>query len=233
MNKGYKKEIEKFQEAIGIKLKNIKFLELAFTHKSYINENKKSEDNERLEFLGDAVLELVCTEFLYRNFPEKKEGEMTAIRSALVKKESLCEAAKKLNIGKLIKLSRGEKASGGQEKDYILANTVEAIIGAIFLDQGMKQAQAFVKKNLLNKTKQIIKQKLHIDAKSLFQEIAQEKKKTTPSYKVLNEKGPDHSKVFTSGIFLEEKLVAKGKGSSKQNSEVDAAKNGLKVMKWS
>jgi ribonuclease III len=222
------------QKKIGIKFKDKKLLETAFVHKSYINEHKDEdlEDNERLEFLGDAVLELVATEYLFRNHPEQTEGEMTNFRSALVKGKHLAQIAKDLELGQYLSLSHGEENSGGREKNYILANTVESLIGAIYLDQGFTPSKVFITNFILIKLDDIIEQNLHIDPKSRFQEIVQEKEDVTPEYKVLEAKGPDHDKKFVSGVYIDEKLIEKGKGSSKQKSEEDAAKNALIKKGW-
>ncbi len=222
------------QKKIGIKFKDKKLLETAFIHKSYINEHKDEdlEDNERLEFLGDAVLELVATEYLFRNHPEQTEGEMTNFRSALVKGKHLAKIAKDLELGQYLSLSHGEENSGGREKNYILANTVEALIGAIYLDQGFIPSKVFITNFILIKLDDIIEQNLHIDPKSRFQEIVQEKEDVTPEYEVLEEKGPDHDKKFVSGVYIDGKMIAKGKGSSKQKSEEDAAKNALIKKGW-
>ena len=190
------------------------------------------EDNERLEFLGDAVLELVATEYLFRNHPEQTEGEMTNFRSALVKGKHLAKIAKDLELGQYLSLSHGEENSGGREKNYILANTVEALIGAIYLDQGFIPSKVFITNFILIKLDDIIEQNLHIDPKSRFQEIVEEKEDVTPEYEVLEEKGPDHDKKFVSGVYIDGKMIAKGKGSSKQKSEEDAAKNALIKKGW-
>jgi len=224
-----------FEKIIGFDFKDKKNVVLAFTHKSFANENKKkgiNNYNERLEFLGDAILEFLITRLLFFGFEEKDEGELTAIRSALVSREALADTAKKIKIGDFLLLSQGERKSGGAEKDYILANTVEAVIGAIFVDSGIKYANKFVKKFVFSRLKKVLNENLHIDAKSYFQETAQRLEGQTPHYKVIKSEGPDHQKIFTSGIYLEDKLIAKGKGSSRQNSEIDAAKNAICKKEW-
>lgn len=224
------KELEKL---IGIQFKDQERLENAFIHRSYLNENRgtKFESNERLEFLGDAVLELVVTEYLYLNYPNP-EGELTNWRSALVKGEMLAKISQQLNLGSYLKLSRGEENSGGREKDYLLANTFEALVGVIYLDHGYETAKEFISKFLLVHLETILKEGSHIDAKSKFQEMAQEKVSTTPRYELLSEDGPDHNKVFTMGAYIDDKIVGKGEGSSKQSAEQKAAEDALNRLKW-
>jgi ribonuclease-3 len=225
---------KELQEKIGITIKNLNLLQNAFVHKSFINEHRseKIEHNERLEFLGDAVLELAATRHLFEKCPDRDEGEMTAFRSALVKGKHLAEISKELNLGKYLFLSHGEERSGGREKNYILANTLEALIGAIYLDGGYEKAEGFIKKFILTKLDEIIEKGLHVDAKSRFQELSQEKEEFTPYYEVISEEGPDHDKKFTMGAYIKEELIAKGVGTSKQKAEDDAAKNALKQKGW-
>src|SRR3989344_52480 len=224
----------KFEEKIGVDFKDKNLLRQAFTHRSYLNENPSLalEQNERLEFLGDAVLELAITEYLYKEYPKKTEGEMTALRAALVNAVALSEVANNLNIGDFLLLSKGEAKSLGKARQYILANAFEALIGAIYLNGGYEETFDFLEKNLFGKIEEVIEKKLWIDAKSLFQEKAQELESVTPSYKVLAESGPDHEKVFTMGVFLGDKLMAEGKGASKQEAEQDAARKALKTKNW-
>ena len=224
----------KFEEKIGVKFKDKNLLRQAFIHRSYLNENPSLglEQNERLEFLGDAALELAITEYLYKKYPKKTEGEMTALRAALVNAVTLSEAANNLNIDDLMLLSKGEAKSLGKARQYILANAFEALIGAIYLNGGYEETFDFLEKNLFGKIEEVIEKKLWIDAKSLFQEKAQELESVTPSYKVLAESGPDHEKVFTMGVFLGDKLMAEGKGASKQEAEQDAARKALKTKNW-
>ena len=228
------KKYEKLQKAIGLKFKNAHFLKTAFIHKSYVNEHRdeKIEDNERMEFLGDAVLELAATRHLYEKYPEQTEGDMTSFRSALVKGKHLAEIAEELELGEYLSLSNGEEKSGGREKKYILANSLEALIGAIYLDQGVEVADAFIEKFILTRLDEIINKGLHIDSKSRFQEICQEKEEVTPYYELISEEGPDHDKNFTMGAYINGILVATGLGSSKQKAEDDAAKNALKIKGW-
>ena len=224
----------KFEEKIGVKFKDKNLLRQAFIHRSYLNENPSLglEQNERLEFLGDAVLELAITEYLYEKYPKKTEGEMTALRAALVNSITLSEAASELNIGDFMLLSKGEAKSLGKARQYILANAFEALIGAIYLNGGYEETFDFLEKNLFGKIEEVIEKKLWIDAKSLFQEKAQELESVTPAYKVLAESGPDHEKVFTIGVFLGDELITDGYGASKQEAEQDAARKALKSKNW-
>lgn len=226
--------LSKFEEKIGIKFKDRSLFRQALTHRSYLNENPSlaSEQNERLEFLGDAVLELAITEYLYKKYPQKTEGEMTALRAALVNSVVLSEVANGLNIGNFLLLSKGEAKSLGKARQYILANAFEALIGAIYLEHGYEKTFVFLESNLFGKIKEVIEKKLWIDAKSLFQEKAQELESVTPLYKVLSESGPDHEKFFTIGVFLKDDLIADGHGASKQEAEQNAARNGLKAKNW-
>ncbi len=227
-------ELKSLCEKLGITIKNKEIFEEAFTHKSYLNEHKglKRDSNERLEFLGDAVLELLSTRFLFKKFPKEEEGILTAYRSALVCGENLARLSKKIDLGKYLFMSKGEEKSGGRKKEYILANTFEAVIGAIYLDSGLREVEKILKEFLYPEIDEIIAQNLHKDSKSLFQELAQEKKSITPHFEVLKESGPDHNKKFIVGAYLDEKCIAKGKGSSKQKASIDAAFNALKKLKW-
>lgn len=222
-----------FEKQIGVKFKNWHLLRTAFVHRSYLNEHKDStmEHNERLEFLGDAVLELAVTEYLYANYTNP-EGDLTNWRSALVKGDMLAKISKELNIGEYLFLSHGEEKSGGREKDYLLANAFEAVIGVIYLELGYKKAKKFIEKFLLVHLDKILQTGSHIDAKSKLQEIAQEKVGSTPSYQLQHEEGPDHDKIFTMGAFIGERMVGKGNGSSKQIAEQVAAEDALKRLKW-
>lgn len=217
-----------------VKFNNPDLLRQAFTHRSYLNEHPESKlsHNERLEFLGDAVLELIVTDYLFRQFPDQNEGELTAYRAALVNAETLATVAAELNMNDYLLLSRGEQKDTGRARSTILANTFESVLGAIFLDQGYAQAQAFVSQYLFPKTAEIVKRQLWQDPKSLFQEKAQSFANITPAYRVLSEDGPDHDKIFTVGLYLAEDLVAEGVGPSKQRAEQEAAKNGLAIKGW-
>lgn len=225
------KDYSSLEKKTGIHFNDEDLLETVFIHKSYLNETKgKRANNERLEFLGDAVLELVVTEYLYTQFPNP-EGELTNWRSALVKGQNLAKIADELNLGKYLYLSRGEEKSGGRKKDYILANTLEALIGGIYLDQNYERARQFILKNVITKLDDILRNKLHIDSKSLFQEKSQEKFGITPGYRLIDVEGPDHAKQFTMGVYLGKELVAQGKGKSKQAAEQEAAQKALKKKK--
>ena len=223
------KNITPLEKNLGIKFKNKNLLHTALIHRSYLNENPRFPlpHNERLEFLGDAVLELIVTKFLYKNFANP-EGELTTYRASLVNTRTLSRIASKLKIKQFLYLSKGEKKSSGKAKEVILANTFEAIVGAIYLDQGFLPAEQFIKRVLLPELDFILAHELFKDAKSKFQEIAQAKFKITPEYKVIKEWGPDHAKKFTVGLFIEEKLITVGTGKSKQEAETQAARNALK-----
>ena len=216
-----------FEKKTKIIFKDKELLKQAFIHRSYINENPGTSlsHNERLEFLGDAVLELVVTDFLYKKYPTYTEGELTALRSALVNAVIISQVA--LDTG-----MNGEAKDNGKARQYILANTYEAYVGAVYLDQGIKAAGDFIKKSLLPKTEEIVAKKLWRDAKSLVQEKAQEFVLVTPAYKVLRESGPDHDKHFTVGIYFGKDLIAEGKGKSKQEAEQKAAEAALKAKHW-
>jgi len=222
------------EQKIHVKFNDLNLVDTAFVHKSYMNEHHelKSQHNERLEFLGDAVLELVVTDYLYQKYPQEEEGVLTNWRSALVKGKHLAEISTELDLGLYLYLSRGEERSGGRKKNYILANTLEALIGAIYLDQNYQTAHQFIDAFILKRLDEILKKGLHIDSKSHFQEIAQEELGITPEYKLMKEEGPDHDKSFIMGAYLGEEFVAEGKGSSKQKAEQEAAAAALKVKNW-
>lgn len=223
------KDLTNFEKKIGIKFKDKELLQTVFVHRSYLNENKnyRHPHNERLEFLGDAVLEFVVTDYLYKNY-DNPEGEMTNWRAALVRGEMLFRIAQKFKMGELMLLSRGEAKTGGRERKVLLANAFEALIGAIYLDQGIKNVDKFINQNLITHLEEIIKKGLYQDAKSVLQEKAQDELGLTPTYEVLKESGPDHAKKFVIGVYLGEKLAGKGEGSSKQSGQQEAAKEGLK-----
>lgn len=225
-------ELEKF---LGIKFKNRKTLKEALTHRSFLNESPSEEisHNERLEFLGDAVLELAVTSFLFNKYPDKNEGDLTSLRAALVNSRMLSEVAESVELYNYIRLSKGEaKDFASKGRQFILANAFEALIGAIYIDQGYTEAEKFIKKYICANIKQVVEQKLWRDPKSLFQEKAQEFMAFTPVYKVLRETGPDHKKFFVSGVFLNEEMVAEGEGYSKQEAESVAAENALNIKEW-
>ncbi len=228
------KDFSKLEKKLRINFKNKELLTQAFCHRSYLNENPSFplENNERLEFLGDAVLELVITEFLYKKYPKKTEGELTSWRAALVNAKILGDLAKDLDFNDFLLLSRGESKEKGKARQYILANTCEAFVGALYLDQGYESASKFIEKQLAPKISYIIEEGLLKDAKSRFQEEAQERMGITPTYQVLEEWGPDHAKHFIIGIFLGKELVAKGEGSSKQEAEEESAKLALEAKSW-
>lgn len=221
-------KIKELEKILGVEFKDKKLLIQALTHRSYLNENPEDSygNNERLEFLGDAVLELIVSDFLFKRFKEKPEGEMTNLRAALVNEENLSKRAEDISIDKYILLSRGEIKESEKAKKSILADTLEAIIGAIYLDEGMGVARGFVKDKILVNIEEFTKKNLK-DFKSRFQEEAQSQYGITPIYKVLKEWGPDHDKEFVSGVFLDDELIAKGKGSSKQEAEEGAAQEAL------
>lgn len=227
------KDISKLESKLGIKFKNQDLLRQALTHRSYLNENPefRLEHNERLEFLGDAVLEIVVTEYLYNSFPNP-EGELTNWRAALVKAETLSQIGDDLGINDFLLLSKGEAKDIGRARQYILANTLEAIIGAIYLDQGHEAVAGFIKKNIISHLDEILAKGEHRDAKSVFQEEAQERVGTTPTYEVIKEWGPDHAKHFLVGVYLNGDLVAEGEGLSKQEAQLEAAKKGLEAKGW-
>jgi ribonuclease-3 len=228
-------EFSDFEKKTRIIFKDKKMLKQAFVHRSYINENPSMNlsHNERLEFLGDAVLELIVTNFLYKKYPNYTEGELTALRSALVNAIIISEVASKIGMNDYLLLSKGEAKDTGKARQYILANTYEAYVGAVYLDQGYKKTEKFVAGTLLPRTEEIVSKKLWRDAKSLVQEKAQEFEGITPSYKVLHEAGPDHAKHFTVGIFFGPDLISEGKGKSKQEAEQKAAESALRAKNWS
>jgi ribonuclease III len=223
-----------FEKKTKIIFKDKDLLRQAFVHRSYINENPgaSTSHNERLEFLGDAVIELIVTDFLYKKYSNFTEGELTAVRSALVNAVIISEVAQSIGMNDYLLLSKGESKDMGKARQYILANTYEAYVGAIYLDQGYDAADKFVAKSLLHKTEEIVSKKLWRDAKSLVQEKAQEYVSATPSYRVLHESGLDHDKHFTVGIFFGSELIAEGKGKSKQEAEQSAANAALKAKNW-
>lgn len=223
-----------FEKQIGVNFKDKALLEQAFIHRSYINENSgnKISHNERLEFLGDAVLELAVTDYLYRTYPNSDEGELTAYRSSLVNAILIGEVAGELNMNEYLLLSKGESKDSGKARLYILANTYEAFVGALYMDQGYAPAEKFIRETLFGKLKEIVEKKLFRDAKSWIQEKCQEHEGVTPSYKVLHENGPDHDKHFTIGIFFGNTRIAEGKGKSKQEAEQAAARAALEAKNW-
>lgn len=232
-------DFKKFEEKIGHVFKNQGLLEQAFTHRSYLNENRMSvkpgrsgEHNERLEFLGDAVLELVVTEFLFAKYPEKPEGDLTAYRAALVNTQSISDAGTRLGMNEYLLLSRGESRDTGRARQIILANAFEALIGALYLDSGYAVARDFIGAQLFHKTEEVVEKRLWQDAKSRLQEISQELNGFTPTYQVMNQSGPDHDKRFVVGAYIGEEKIASGEGRSKQEAEQDAAQKALAAKGW-
>ncbi len=227
-------DFSQFEKQIDIIFSNKDLLTQAFVHRSFINEKagRGLKHNERLEFLGDAVLELAVTDFLYKKFPQEPEGILTAYRAAMVNTISLSKAAKKLNLEAFLLLSKGERMDTNKGREHILANTFEALVGALYMDGGFEVARGFIEQSLFDYIDEIVEQKLYKDAKSYFQEIAQEKQKVTPHYELVEAIGPDHDKEFIMGVFLEDTKIAEGKGYSKQKAESDAARAGLEKLGW-
>jgi ribonuclease III len=227
-------DFEKIEKKLGFHFNNSELLKQAFTHRSYLNENRKSgvEHNERLEFLGDAVLELVVTEYLYKLYPNKNEGDLTALRSALVNTVSISEVALGLGFNDFLLLSRGEAKDTGRARQYILANTFEAVVGAMFLDLGYEAAQTFIDANLIPTLGNIIEKGTWMDAKSKLQEIVQDKFGVTPRYETVKEVGPDHDKTFTIAVFFGDEKKTEGSGKSKQEAEQEAARKIMTENKW-
>lgn len=229
------KDLSVFEKILKINFKNKDLLCQAIIHRSYLNEHPDCglRHNERLEFLGDAVLEIVVTEYLFNNFPDTDEGDLTNWRASLVNYKILSEIAQTLDIGTYLFLSKGEfKDKNSKARQCILANAMEALIGAIYLDQGINVSKKFITRVILSKLDNILANRLYIDPKSNFQEKAQELTGITPHYKVLNESGPDHDKIFEVGLYLGDELISRGKGSSKQEAQVEAAGVGLKEKGW-
>lgn len=219
------------EKSIGHHFRDKDLLMQSLTHRSAVRDSKKSGHNERLEFLGDAVLELAATEYLY-HLSEKPEGELTNWRSALVQREHLASVAREIKLGDYLQLSRGEEASGGRDRTSNLANALEALIGAIFLDKGFEEAQAFCHTYILKRLEGLLAAGKDRDEKSVFQERAQEKHGITPHYETIDAVGPDHQKYFTCAVFIGEEKIAEGQGMSKQRAEQAAAKAGLKAKGW-
>ena len=235
MDEEIAKSLTKLEDVIGVRFADRKLLLSAITHRSYLNEHKEAtwEHNERLEFLGDAVLELVVTDYLFEKYPNKPEGELTAVRAALVNTVSLAGSAEVLGVNEFLLMSKGEAKDTGRARQYILANSFESLIGAIYLDQKYEAARNFISERLFSKTDEIVAKRLWQDAKSRFQELAQEHASVTPTYETLSQDGPDHDRVFTVGVFLRKELVAEGKGRSKQEAEQQAAEKAIIEKDWS
>ena len=223
-----------FEQKAGGHFKDKALLRQAFTHRSYINENRdqKLEHNERLEFLGDAVLELVVTDFLYHEFPDMDEGELTSLRAALVNADTCASVAAGLGVNDFLLLSKGEARDSGRARQFILANAFEAVIGALYVDQGYEAAKDFISKHVIPLADGFVKKGTWMDDKSLFQSRAQEFLGITPAYKTIRESGPDHDKKFTVGVYIGNALIAEGSGLSKQDAEQEAARSALKAKGW-
>ena len=228
------KDFKKLEQQLDLQFENQELLINAFVHRSYLNEHPgfKLESNERLEFLGDACLELIVSEHLYYVYPNRAEGDLTNYRSAIVNTISLAETAKEIGLGNYLLLSKGEEDSNGRESEYLLANTFEALLGAIYLDQGYNAAKVIVEKVLLPKLAKIVETESYVDAKSKLQEVTQDVMSITPHYKVISELGPDHEKKFCVKVFAGKKELGQGEGSSKQRAELDAAENALREWKY-
>ncbi len=222
------------QKLLRVTFADTNILLTAITHRSYLNEHREAtwDHNERLEFLGDAVLELVVTDYLFAEYPEKPEGELTAIRAALVNTISLSAAAETLGVNEYLLMSKGEAKDLGRARQYILANVFEACIGAIYIDQGYEAAKVFIADRLFSKTEEIVRKRLWQDAKSRFQELSQEQVSVTPTYETVGQSGPDHDRVFTVGVFLRSEKVAEGTGRSKQEAEQQAAEKAIEAKGW-
>ena len=227
-----KEKFEQLEKILGVKFNDTILLKSALIHRSFLNEvkNTEFENNERLEFLGDAVLELLTSKFLFKKLPDRPEGDLTSFRAALVKTESLSEISTRLGIGRYIYMSRGEETTGGRNRTYVLANTFEAILGAIYLDSGLEVAEEFLKRELYGKIDSIVDSRSDIDPKSRLQEVSQLTFKATPYYELTNEEGPDHSKTFTMCVKIQDNVYGSGKGKSKQDAEQNAALKALKVL---
>lgn len=221
--------LSSLEQKISVTFKNQSLVTEALTHRSFLNELKQNDvtHNERLEFLGDAVLELVTTEFLFKKYPQRPEGELTSFRAALVRTESLAITAQEIELGQYIFMSRGEEATGGRKRQYILANAVEALIGAIYLDQGLSVAEKFIGDFILIRVEEIVAQRLDVDPKSKLQEVAQDLLKSTPQYQLVKAIGPDHNKEFEMEVIIAGQPFARGKGHSKQEAEQNAAREAI------
>jgi len=228
------KDFNTFQQGLGLQFNDPELLRQAFTHRSYLNEHRGEVQghNERLEFLGDAVLELISTHFLYDKYPQKPEGELTAYRASLVNAVTCAEIAHEIGMNDFLLLSRGEAKDTGRARNILLANAFEALVGAIYLDQGYDAAKEFITKHLFPKIDAIVREKLWQDAKSALQEKAQESDGVTPNYSVIRETGPDHDKHFIVGVYIKEAMVAEGSGKSKQEAEQSAAREALAKKGW-
>ena len=229
MTKKEAEKLKKFCKIIKVEIKDLEILKEALTHRSFLNERHKEklQNNEKLEFLGDAVLELLVSKYLFDTYTDKNEGELTSFRAATVRTESLYEEANRLNYGKYIYMSKGEENTGGRNRPYILANTFESVIGAIYIDKGLEVVRKFLKRELFYKIDKIVKNRLDIDSKSKLQEISQEILKETPTYEIVKSTGPDHDKQFTVKVMIKNNNFGKGKGKNKRSAEQNAAESAL------
>lgn len=228
------KDFATLETTLGLQFNDPALLRQAFTHRSYLNEHRGEAvgHNERLEFLGDAVLELIATHFLYEKYPEQNEGDLTAYRAALVNAVTCAEVANEIGMNDFLLLSRGEAKDTGRARSILLANAFEALVGAIYLDLGYESARQFIGKHLFPKIDEIVRKKLWQDAKSALQEKAQESDGVTPHYEVIKETGPDHDKHFIVGVYIKDNLLAQGDGKSKQEAEQSAARAALDKKGW-
>ncbi|HEX4104250.1 MAG TPA: ribonuclease III [Candidatus Paceibacterota bacterium] len=226
-------ELKPLEKKLGLNFKNEDLLTEALTHRSYLNEFPKWHlpHNERLEYLGDAVLELIVSEELFEKFPDRPEGQLTVLRAALVNYQILARVAESIGLLDFILMSRGERKDGGKAREVILANAIEAVLGAMYLDQGLEKVRPFVKKHVINNLDEVLKTKSYRDAKSELQELVQDKMKLTPTYRTLEETGPAHRRIFKMGVYFGDKFVADGAGASKQEAEIEAAKAAIKKYK--
>lgn len=229
----HKIDIPKVAQVLGLTIEKPELFQEALTHRSYLNEHRDYQypHNERLEFLGDAVLELAVTRHLFDAMPNP-EGELTSFRAALVNGDMLSKIGREMGIEQFLLMSRGEAKDTGRARNYLIANAVEAVIGALYLDQGYEAAEVFIQKHIISRFQEVMEQGLYTDPKSRFQEMAQEKVNITPNYGVLREWGPDHDRHFVAGVFLNEELVAEGEGTSKQEAQREAAKKALEAKGW-
>lgn len=209
---------------------NPQLLKQALTHRSAVNEKMGGWHNERLEYLGDAVLELVASEFVYQQYPYKQEGELTQMRTAMVRTETLAEIAKELKIPEKLIISRGEKQAGGHLKASLLADTLEAVLGAYYLDRGLAKTKEFIEQVLLKRHRKIVEQGMRLDSKSKFQEVIQAQGNPTPQYRIAKTEGPDHERIFTAQVLVRGKVMGEGAGASKQEAEQEAARQALSVL---
>ncbi len=225
--------IEKTQTALGVPFRDETLLQRALTHRSYLNENPTYpfEDNERLEFLGDAIIDFIVGEFLYHRFPDIKEGELTSRRSALVRTEMLASFARQIDLGSFLLMGKGEEETGGRHREGLLCGAFEALVGAIYLDQGLEKIRELVLPLIESQIENIVRTKSHHDAKSAFQELAQGIKKITPIYKTIDETGPDHAKIFTVATYLNGEEYGRGTGTNKQRAAQDAARAAISHLK--